>query len=102
MNTDIKRSVMLRVRTIYLLRKINIKFVTMGALSLLFIILVDVPSVIANVFSVISGDGSAWGFFSAAFSQSMLLIKLLIIALALATSALARDVLVRFSSRLSF
>jgi hypothetical protein len=74
----IKENIMMRIWTIYLLRRYGLTFV-FGTLSILCLVLVDVPSVLNNAFSAVRASGSAWAFFNTAFSQSILFIKLALI-----------------------
>ena len=76
---NMKENIMMRVQTIYLIRRFGIAFL-FGALSILCLILIDVPSVVVNVLSVINSSGSAVGFFNSAFSETFLVVKLILIA----------------------
>jgi len=87
-----KEDVMMRVRTIYLLKRFGKLFV-FGFLSILCLVMVDVPSVIMNAVSTVQASGSALGFFSAAFSQSILFTKFILIGEFLFCLILLRDVI---------
>ena len=91
-SNGMKEDVMMRVRTIYFLRMIGIKLPVFVVLSLLCLLLVDVPSVVVNAMSSVEASGSALGFFSSAFSQSMLLLKFLLIGEAVFCLLLLKDV----------
>ncbi|MBI2087066.1 MAG: hypothetical protein HYT69_02750 [Candidatus Zambryskibacteria bacterium] len=101
-NIELKRNVMIRVYTIYLLRKMVepffMKFFLFGALFITFVSMVDIPHVILNVISSVEASGNAFSFFSTAFSHSVLAIKLIILAEFLVGLALAKDTFARLTS----
>ena len=75
---------MMRVRAIYWLRKLSqpsfIKVSLFVTVSASFLLLVDVPHVVLNALSAMKESGSVAYFFSSAFAQSLLIIKLMILA----------------------
>ena len=97
MNFELKRAVLIRVRTIYLLRQLTrplfIKATIFAALLVAFVSTVSVSAVIGNLLSSLEANGNAIYFFTSAFSESMLAVKLIFVAEIIVVSMLLKDAL---------
>ncbi len=98
---ELKRSIMIRVYTVYFLRKMMqpffIKTFAFVLLSAVFLYKVDVLSVISNFVTAVRASGSALAFFGTAFSQSVLALKVVLLAEVVIGVMLAKDALERVS-----
>lgn len=100
LNSEIKKNIMIRVRSIHLMRKFYKPAIYL-LLSVAFISSVDVVSVVSNFLSSFESSGTGFGFFKEAFSNSMLAVKLLIIAEALVVLMALRDTVDKLMPRRS-
>lgn len=92
---ELKREVMLRVHAIYWLRKLGepvfVKSLAFLALLVIFLTKVSVPDVLANLASSAGNFSNAFFFLASAFSDTLLLVKLIIIAELIVGLTLVRD-----------
>ena len=98
---ELKRSIMIRVRTIYLMKKVGEPFyakcVVFCTLFLTCLFFVDVLSVVSNAISSMRASGNIAYFFGSAFSQSMFLVKFILLALLVAGMMLAKEAVEKMS-----
>ncbi len=79
-DAKLKEEIMTRVRTIYAIRKFAPTLLLFGILSTAIVILVDIPSVLFNLINVMEINGSALSFLASAFSHTIILIKMALVA----------------------
>jgi len=100
-NTEIQRRVMRRVYMIYALRKLSepifIKSALFAAFLVAFASIVSVSHVLSNVSASAQNMEQVFNFFTAAFSNSMFTVKLIILAELFVGMALIKDILERIN-----
>ena len=91
-NLELKRSIMIRVYTIFLLRKLAQPLFLKAALFVLFLVaFISTVSIYHVISNMISSGGNVMYFFTSAFSHSEQVVKLIVVAEFLVILTLIKD-----------